>query len=546
MTTETHGIARSAPARTATDLPGPAPAPEADVVALPRAVDTAIDTAIGPVIDTVIDLTDAAVGRPATGRTAVTGLPLAPHRVPTRAPGWLRGYTVALVGLDAVALLLGALVGHLTRFERLDGTVAGMDYSEIMVFATVGWVLTLAASRTYEPGCTGLGSEEFRRVGNAAARFTALLAIVVYLARWDVARGLVVVALPVATLLTLGFRFLARKVLHAVRADGRASHRVLVVGCGDSRDSLAERLAASPHCGLRVIGSCSPVAGGSGAVPSLSHVRALAERLDADTVAVAHSTEVTAEVLRRLAWSLEGSGINLLVAPALTDIAGPRINIRPVSGLPLLQIAEPEFTGAGRVVKRVMDVLGSLALLVLLSPVLLGVAVAVRLNDAGPVLFRQTRIGRGGQPFTILKFRTMAIDAEDRLAALHALNDHGDGSVLFKLRNDPRVTSVGRHLRRFSLDELPQLLNVLRGQMSLVGPRPPLPSEVERYEQHVHRRLLVKPGMTGLWQVSGRSDLNWSETVRLDLYYVENWAVSLDVEILWKTLRAVLHGSGAR
>jgi exopolysaccharide biosynthesis polyprenyl glycosylphosphotransferase len=247
-----------------------------------------------------------------------------------------------------------------------------------------------------------------------------------------------------------------------------------------------------------------------------------------------------------MAWSLEGSGINLLVAPALTDIAGPRINIRPVSGLPLLQIAEPEFTGAGRVLKRVMDVLGSLALLVVLSPVLLAVATAVRAHDGGPVLFRQTRIGRGGQPFTILKFRTMAIDAEDRLAALHAQNDHGDGGVLFKLRDDPRITSVGRHLRRFSLDELPQLLNVLRGQMSLVGPRPPLPSEVERYEQHVHRRLLVKPGMTGLWQVSGRSDLDWSETVRLDLYYVENWAVSLDIEILWKTLRAVIHGSGAR
>ena len=249
--------------------------------------------------------------------------------------------------------------------------------------------------------------------------------------------------------------------------------------------------------------------------------------------------------MRRIAWSLEGSGVDLLVAPALTDIAGPRINIRPVSGLPLLQVTEPEFSGAGRVLKGTLDVLGSLVLVLLLSPVLLGVALAVRLSGPGAVLFRQTRIGRGGEPFTILKFRTMHADAEQRLAELRAHNDHGDG-VLFKLRDDPRITRIGRHLRRFSLDELPQLFNVLSGRMSLVGPRPPLPSEVERYEQHVHRRLLVKPGLTGLWQVSGRSDLDWSETVRLDLYYVENWSVSLDAEILWKTLRVVMQGSGAR
>ena len=479
------------------------------------------------------------------GRAAVTGLPLAPHRTATRRRAWVRQYAATLVVLDAIALQLGAVIGYLTRFARIDGTVEGVQYRTVVLAATAGWVLTLATSGTYDSAVTGLGSEEFRRVGNAAARFTALLAIVVYLFRWDVARGLVVVALPVATVATLALRFAARKVLHRVRATGAASQRVLVVGGGTARDQLAQRLTAHPHCGYQVVGRCSPHDPDGVPGPPLAHVRALAERLDADAVAVAHSPDVSADVLRRLAWSLEGSGIDLLVAPALTDIAGPRINIRPVSGLPLLQIAEPEFTGAGRVVKGAIDAVGSLVLLLLALPALVAVGTAVRASGPGPVLFRQTRIGRDGRPFTILKFRTMHVDAEDRLVTLRDRNDHGDG-VLFKLRDDPRITRVGQYLRRWSLDELPQLLNVLCGQMSLVGPRPPLPSEVERYEQHVHRRLLVKPGLTGLWQVSGRSDLDWSETVRLDLYYVENWAVSLDAEILWKTLRAVARGSGAR
>jgi exopolysaccharide biosynthesis polyprenyl glycosylphosphotransferase len=276
----------------------------------------------------------------------------------------------------------------------------------------------------------------------------------------------------------------------------------------------------------------------------LAHVRRLADDLGADTVAIAHSPGVTTDALRRMAWALEGSGIDLLVAPAFTDVAGPRIHVRPVSGLPLLQIASPEFSGARRLLKRTIDIVGSLTLLVALLPVLLGTAVVVRLSSRGPVLFRQVRVGRGGRPFTLYKFRSMQVDAEARLAELVQHNE-SDG-VLFKMADDPRVTAAGRLLRRASLDELPQLLNVLLGHMSLVGPRPPLPTEVAQYDDDVHRRLLVTPGITGLWQVSGRSDLSWSQAVRLDLYYVENWSVALDLEILWKTLFAVIRGSGAR
>jgi exopolysaccharide biosynthesis polyprenyl glycosylphosphotransferase len=263
----------------------------------------------------------------------------------------------------------------------------------------------------------------------------------------------------------------------------------------------------------------------------------------ADTVAVLASPDLGPEQLRRLAWELEPTGADLMVAPSLVEVAGPRLSIRPVSGLPLLQVEQPQFTGARRFVKATFDrTLATLALLVL-SPLLLTVGAAVRLSSSGPALFRQERVGRNGRTFTMVKFRTMVVDAEAKRDELLAQSDR-DG-LMFKMRLDPRITRVGGLLRRYSLDELPQLINVVRGDMSLVGPRPPLPAEVAEYPQDVRRRLLVPPGLTGLWQVSGRADLSWEESVRLDLRYVDNWSLATDLLILWKTARAVLSGSGA-
>jgi exopolysaccharide biosynthesis polyprenyl glycosylphosphotransferase len=260
-------------------------------------------------------------------------------------------------------------------------------------------------------------------------------------------------------------------------------------------------------------------------------------------VAVTSASETAATYLRQLTWQLEGSGVEVLVSPGLIEVAGPRLHIRPFVGLPLLSVEEPEFSGWRRLVKGTIDRMIAAVLVVAAAPVLLGIALAVRLSGPGPVLYRQQRVGLGGQLYTMYKFRSMVIDAEARLAALQAANE-GDG-LLFKIRHDPRVTPVGRWLRRFSLDELPQLFNVLGGTMSLVGPRPPLPTEVERYDSSVRRRLLVRPGLTGLWQISGRSDLSWDDSVRLDLRYVENWSLALDVLIMWKTASAVFGSRGA-
>jgi exopolysaccharide biosynthesis polyprenyl glycosylphosphotransferase len=414
------------------------------------------------------------------------------------------------------------------------------------------WLAVIAASGGYNPRVVGVGSEELRRVFNAAVRFLALVAVIFYTTRLEVARGFVAGFVPMAAVLTIVGRYGARRWLHRRRRLGRCLHRVVVIGTIEAATDLTDHLQRSAYAGFSVVGACIPLPVeflqvGSQRVPVLGEpggdTLAVLAAAQADVLAIAGDSALAPGSLRELAWQLEGTGIDLIVAPAVTDVAGPRIAIRPVAGLPLLHVEEPHLSGPARLFKECFDRSVAALALVVLSPLLAAIAVAVRLSSPGPVLFRQERVARHGANFTIRKFRTMVDSAEHELVNLLHLNEH-DG-LLFKLRNDPRRTRVGCWLRRFSLDELPQLWHVVTGQMSLVGPRPPLPSEVERYGNDVRRRLLVKPGLTGLWQVSGRAELAWDESVRLDLYYVDNWSPALDFLILWKTVNAVLRGHGA-
>jgi exopolysaccharide biosynthesis polyprenyl glycosylphosphotransferase len=316
-----------------------------------------------------------------------------------------------------------------------------------------------------------------------------------------------------------------------------------------SATELIEILRRERWTGFRVVGVCLPhgvhalAVQGIPVIGTPATVRRAVEEAGADTVFVASGLGATGQDTRRLTWRLEGTGTQIAVLPSLTDVSGPRIRVKPIAGLPLLYLELPEFSGTQRTIKRLLDLAVAGIALVLATPVLLLIAAGIRLGSPGPVLFRQTRVGRGGELFTCLKFRTMVQEAESQLAALQ--EDHDGNGLLFKLRHDPRVTRLGRPLRRYSLDELPQLVNVLKGDMSLVGPRPPLPSEVARYPDDLRRRLLVRPGLTGLWQVSGRSDLSAADSSRLDLYYVDNWSVMYDAQIVWKTLGAVVAGRGA-
>lgn len=475
------------------------------------------------------------------------------HRTGTR---WEAAYQRTLVAADLAVGLGAGGVAFAARF----GAGGVTEHNQVYLLASAAFpflmVAVLAANRAYERRHLYVGTEEYQRVIRAGLWLIAGLAIVSYALEIPLARGWVLVALPAATLACLVMRFLIRKQLHLARARGERLRRVVVVGHELGVMDLAARLSRERFHGMEVVGACLPASDGGApaGAPSrvvaglpvhgtFDEVGAAVERAGADTVIVLGCPELDGVALRRLAWRLERDDIDLILASSLIDVAGDRTTIRPVDGLPMLHVEHPRLDGGARVVKALVDRLGAAVLLVLSAPLLLAVALCIRVGSPGPVLFRQVRTGKDGREFLIYKFRTMYLDAEARLAGVRHLNEH-DG-VLFKIRNDPRVTPIGKRLRRLSLDELPQLVNVLRGQMSLVGPRPPLPEEVAAYPDDVRRRLAVKPGMTGLWQVSGRSDLAWDEAVRLDLRYVENWSLSLDLVILLRTLTAVCRTSGA-
>ncbi|WP_245714698.1 sugar transferase [Micromonospora inyonensis] len=464
-----------------------------------------------------------------------------------------RAYIRTLVVLDTAIVAVAVLVGYVTRFGEYEPRGSEVPYVLVAPGLMIAWLLSLKVLRCYDERLLGYGADEYRRVTSASLRLAATIAITGYIADVGVSRGFLAITLAVGTLGLLVARFAARKRLHLDRCRGAGwSRRVLAVGDTPHVLELVHTLRREPYAGYHVVGACipdallAPVPQRLGEVPVIGSFRGIveaAEAIGADTVAITASAELTATRLRRLGWQLEGTGIDMVLAPALTDVAGPRIHTRPVAGLPLIHVEAPEFRGARKLVKGLVDRSISLLGLTLLAPLLVLIAVAIRLGSRGPVLFRQVRVGQGGREFGVFKFRTMVVNADVMLAELAARNET-DG-LLFKMRDDPRVTQVGRLLRKWSLDELPQLANVLIGDMSLVGPRPPLPSEVARYDGDVARRLLVKPGMTGLWQVSGRSDLSWEDGIRLDLYYVENWSLAADLTIMWKTFGAVLRSRGA-
>ncbi len=461
---------------------------------------------------------------------------------------WMGRYLRGVVAVDVLCAFAAGVFALLVRFDGEPRLPA--DYLAFTLVLPVLWLAAAALAGAYDARFIGVGPEEFRRVLNAAVSLTAAVAIIAYATKTQVARGYVVIALPAAAVVDLAARWWLRKRLHRRRSVGLCMRRVVAVGHREAVSSLITELRREHYHGLGVVAVCLPdgrltsqEVEGIAVHGNLNDITAAVRQYGADTVAVLGCPEMDGLRLRRLAWELEKTATDLCVAPALLDVAGPRTTIRPVAGLPLLHVDHPELAGARRVVKALFDKAAAAAGLLALAPLLALIVVAIRVREGGPALFRQTRVGKNGRTFTVFKFRTMVIDAEERKKQLTGHNDF-DG-LLFKIRGDPRITRTGAWLRRYSLDELPQLFNVLLGEMSLVGPRPPLPDEAARYGDYVRRRLAVKPGLTGLWQVNGRSDLSWEESVRLDLRYVENWSFALDLQILWRTWSAVARGSGA-
>ncbi|WP_338080082.1 sugar transferase [Antrihabitans stalactiti] len=465
--------------------------------------------------------------------------------------------TDALVVCGAVAAAQLVRFGGLTEVHDRLAWSSRFDIGYTAVSLTLAgvWIAFLAIFNTRSARVIGSGPEEYRRIASSTFKLFGLLAIVSLVLRVDFARGYLAIALPLGLLGLMVSRQVWRKHAVAMRRRGKYQTSVLVVGGRDSAKTMTTAFARDNGAGYRVVGVCTPsrragdkptfeVAGLE--IPIIDDAISVVDAVKmtgADTVAVAATERLGHKGIRDLAWELEPLGVDLVVAPGVLDIAGQRIEVRPVADMPLVHVEKPQYDRATSFGKAAFDLCFAFFALLAVLPVMIVAALAVKTTSRGPVFYKSERMGLDGKPFQMIKFRSMYVDADKHLNALMEMNE-GAG-LLFKMRNDPRVTPVGRVLRRLSLDELPQFINVMRGDMSVVGPRPPLRREVEAYDGVVRRRLLVKPGVTGLWQVSGRSDLTWEESVRLDLSYVENWSMVQDLLIIKKTVSAVARSEGA-
>ncbi|MGH8888751.1 MAG: exopolysaccharide biosynthesis polyprenyl glycosylphosphotransferase, partial [Acidothermaceae bacterium] len=403
---------------------------------------------------------------------------------------WLKRYIAVLVASDLLSAFIAALAAATTRPHQQDGLGSVLTHYGLLI-VPIPWILGLWAAKAYDPCVLGSGSDEFKRVGRTALWLVAALGLVSFWIHADIARGYVLVTVPTAAFLTALGRHFSRRVVHTLRSRGRCMQRIVGVGSEAQLVHLANQFQHEPWDGLQMVAACLPDGEPAGllaeaGVPvlgTLKDVVSVASLVDADAIAAAACPEMYGPGLRRLAWHLEGTHLDLMIAPGLAEVAGPRIHMRPSAGLSMLVVEQPQLSGLGRLTKAVVDRVLAAVALVVLAPLFAVVVAAVRLTSEGPALFRQTRVGKDGREFTLFKFRSMAAGAEHQVDALVDLNQNADG-LLFKVKGDPRVTRIGALLRRYSIDELPQLINVVRGDMSLVGPRPPLPGEVARYEDH--------------------------------------------------------------
>ncbi|WP_286276469.1 sugar transferase [Naasia aerilata] len=477
---------------------------------------------------------------------------------PPLALDWVKRYAIR-VGLgDMLAVVLTVAVAHLLAFGAHNGTMASRGFLNHLVTPlhiglalAVLWILALRLVDTRASRIIGSGATEYKRVGHASILTFGVFLFGAFFLDLDIARSYAAIAFPVGTVALMANRWLWRRWLLSRRARGEYSSRVVLIGSERSVLQTAVDLSRNPAVGYQVVGvgltdgpdhgvlrgTTLPIIGGIDDVPNLL------DTYGADTLIATNSDRLPAERVREISWGLDPQRHQLVLAPSIADIAGSRVHLRPVAGLPLLHVETPQYEGPQRVAKRIFDVVVSGLILFALLPLFLIVAGLIKRVDGGPVFYSQERIGRDGVAFRILKFRSMYVDADARRAELLAAM--AGERRLFKLADDPRVTPIGKILRRYSIDELPQLLNVLRGDMSLVGPRPALPEEVSDYNSKERRRLVVTPGMSGLWQVSGRSNLGWDDGIRLDLYYADNWSMTGDLVILWRTAKAVLMPEGA-
>ncbi len=491
---------------------------------------------------------------PAHGALADSRPPIA------RTAAWRQRYSRWLIVTDITAIAMAIGLAHEMRFgdlfwfEPTTNVVSSLGFS---LFLAACWMAGLALGHSRAPRMIGAGAEEYRQVLRATALVFGGIGLLSVLLKVQLSRSYLLIVLPTGIILLVLSRWLVRVAISRARQKhGKFVTRMIVVGRSHAVAELCASLARVPWSEYRVVGACvsghfskpALMVPNVGSIPNFGNETSIVSAVLAtgsEAVAVTGTKRLIGAGLTDLSWELERLDAELLVAPGIVDVAGQRLHMRPVATLPLIHVEKPQYHGAKRIKKRVFDVVFSAAVLLCLSPVLMLIAVVVKLTSPGPVLYRQQRVGLDGKPFEMLKFRTMVQGADVMISDLSNVDLVASPRDPFKFVNDPRVTKAGRLLRKYSFDELPQFINVLKRDMSVVGPRPQVAKEVENYDNHAKRRLLVRPGITGLWQVNGRSELSWEDSVRLDLFYVENWSMTADLLIALKTLKAIVRHTGA-
>ena len=468
-------------------------------------------------------------------------------------------YLRRLLVSDGVVVCLSLALAQLGWF--VDDTVSvdwapslQIGYTAVSAGLALLWMAFLAVD-SRSPRVGGRGLEEYQSLAAATLQLFGLVAVVSVFLHIDLSRGYLAIALPLGLAGLVVNRWAWRQHTARRRRNGQDQDQLLIVGTVAAARDIATEFARDPWAAYEVVGICTPegprdrdsaIEVGDRRIPMVGIDRAVVDAVQstgAQTVALASSHSLRPVDVRRLMWELDALHVDLMLAPGLIDTADQRLHSKPVAGMAMFEVAKPQYSRANSLIKRSFDILFALGALLLVSPILIATGLAVRLESAGTSFYRSERIGLDGAPFEMVKFRSMFVDAESRMPALIAAN--GGNALFFKMKDDPRVTRVGKLIRKYSIDELPQFLNVLRGDMSVVGPRPQVRREVDSYDDLVFRRLAVKPGLTGLWQISGRSDLLPEDAVRLDLTYVENWSLWRDVVIIAKTVHTVLAGHGA-
>jgi exopolysaccharide biosynthesis polyprenyl glycosylphosphotransferase len=497
---------------------------------------------------------------------AVSAVPASPARSRASVKNDLGAYSRYLLIGDIVAITAAIALAHIIRFSpsanpalAFAGELADslpVTYVPLSILGALIWLGLMKSAHVYSTFTIGAGTQEYQQIIRVALEYFGGLAILSYLLKAGFSRAYFLIVLPLGVTMLLLNHWGWRQWLVAQRAKGRFTTSALLVGGTDTVTAVAKLLTtAGGGAGYRLLGACTPdmqndESLGETGLPvlgGLDDAPRIAAAHGASTVILTGCSELTPTRVKRLSWGLESAHRHLVMVPSLMDFTSSRITTQPVAGLPLIHIGTPTLDRRARLIKRSVDLLLAPLALLITSPLLLAAAIAIKLDDRGPVLFRQTRVGESGETFTMYKFRSMTVDAEQRLADLKrkAQREGAGNDILFKMKHDPRITRVGRFIRKSSVDELPQLFNVLQGTMSLVGPRPSLPEEATQYDLTANRRLNAKPGITGLWQVSGRSNLTWEQSIRLDLYYVENWSLVGDLLILFKTVREMVHSTDA-